>query len=156
MIRELYHAAQAGVPMCLNVRGLCCLRPGVEGLSESIRVHGLVGRFLEHSRLYRFTNGGEPEYFLGSADWMKRNLDGRVETIVPILDPSIQREIDRIIEVYERDNCSVWECAPDGTYTRRQPVAGEARAAAQELFSGIAPDERPADRETAGASHPIS
>ena len=84
IIRELYEASQAGVPIELNVRGLCCLRPGVPGLSENIRVFGVVGRFLEHSRIFRFENGGEPEYLLGSADWMKRNLDGRVETILSV------------------------------------------------------------------------
>ena len=101
IIRELYKESQAGVPIRLNVRGLCCLRPGVAGLSDSITVHGLVGRFLEHSRIYRFANGGDPEYFLGSADWMKRNLDSRVETIVPILDPRIREELDRVIEVVD-------------------------------------------------------
>ena len=156
MIRELYQAAQAGVPICLNVRGLCCLRPGVPGLSASIRVYGLVGRFLEHSRIYRFANGGEPEYYLGSADWMKRNLDGRVETVVPILDPSIQGEMDRIIEVYERDNGSVWDCAADGMYTLRRPAAGAGRSAAQEDFSGSVTDDHPADRPTADVSGPAA
>jgi polyphosphate kinase len=145
IIRELYAASAAGVPLALNVRGLCCLRPGVPGLSERIRVYGLVGRFLEHSRVYRFENGGEPEYYIGSADWMKRNLDGRVETIVPILDPAIQHEIDAILAVYERDNCSVWDCGPDGSYERRRPAPGEAPAAAQDVLSGIAPDPRQAE-----------
>ena len=154
MIRELYGAAQAGVPMCLNVRGLCCLRPGVEGLSDSIRVYGLVGRFLEHSRLYRFENGGAPEYYIGSADWMKRNLDGRIETIVPILDPAIQRALDRILSIYDRDTCSVWDCGPDGTYVRRRPMPGQAEAAAQHVLSGIAPDPRTAEPlPAADASH---
>lgn len=143
IIRELYRAAAAGVPIRLNVRGLCCLRPGVPGLSENIRVFSIVGRFLEHSRIYRFTNGGEPEYFLGSADWMKRNLNSRVETVVPIQDPQLQRELDEILEAYHRDNCSAWDCGPDGVYRRRQPGPGEERRAAQETFIRLARGDRP-------------
>jgi polyphosphate kinase len=134
MIRELYAASRAGVPIELNVRGLNCLRPGVESLSESIRVFGVVGRFLEHSRLYRFENGGEPEFFLGSADWMKRNLDRRVETVMPVLDKSVQRELDEIFAIYESDNCSAWDCGPDGKYRRRTPAEGEERRPAQEIL----------------------
>jgi len=145
IIRELYKASQAGVSIRLNVRGLCCLRPGVEGMSDNISVHCLVGRFLEHSRIYRFANDGDPEYFLGSADWMKRNLDSRVETIVPILDPRSRERLDRLIEVYDADNCSVWDCGPDGNYVLRQPGEQEPRRAAQEIFS-VASGEEPADR----------
>lgn len=132
MIAELYRASQAGVPIRINVRGLCCLRPGVPGLSEGIEVFGVVGRFLEHSRIYRFSNGGEPEHFIGSADWMKRNLDNRVETVVRVRDETVKRSLDEILEVYHRDNCSVWDCRPDGTYVRRNPTDGAARLAAQE------------------------
>jgi polyphosphate kinase len=134
IIRELYMASQAGVPVELNVRGLCCLRPGVPGLSETIRVFGVVGRFLEHGRIYRFENAGAPEYFIGSADWMRRNLDRRVESVVEVVDPGVARELDAILDVYERDNCSAWDCRPDGTYVRRRPADGEPRLAAQELF----------------------
>jgi polyphosphate kinase len=138
IIRELYKAARAGVPIELNARGLCCLRPGVPGLSETIRVFGIVGRFLEHGRLYEFQNGGEPEYYLGSADWMKRNLDGRVECIVPVTDPALKRELAHLLDVYDRDNTSRWDCAPDGTYTRRRPAAGEAPCASQAEFAAMA------------------
>jgi polyphosphate kinase len=134
IIRELYEASLAGVPITLNVRGLNCLRPGVPGLSETIRVFSVIGRFLEHSRIYRFVNGGEPEYFIGSADWMKRNLDRRVETIAPVLDPAAQRKLETILETYEQDNCSAWDCRPDGTYVRRRVGDGEERRAAQEIF----------------------
>jgi polyphosphate kinase len=154
IIRELYKASQAGVPIRLDVRGLCCLQPGVEGMSDNITVHGLVGRFLEHSRIYRFANGGEPEYFLGSADWMKRNLDNRVETIVPILDPRSREELDRLIEVYEADNCTVWACGPDGEYVLRQPHEKQPRRAAQDIFSGVSVEEPAADpspADTAGS-----
>ncbi len=152
IIRELYRASKAGVPIRLNVRGLCCLRPGVKGLSASIEVHGLVGRFLEHSRLYRFTNGGDAEYYLGSADWMKRNLDNRVETIVPILDPGIRKELDATLAVYGEDNCSVWDCQPDGSYERRRPAAGEPRRAAQELLAGAETEWLPVEKPIADAA----
>lgn len=134
MIRELYRASQAGVPITLNVRGLCCLRPGVPGLSETIRVFSVVGRFLEHGRIYWFENGGNPEVFIGSADWMKRNLDGRVETIAPIADPALREELRQILEVYDQDNTSAWDLQPDGSYVRRRPRPGEPGRAAQEVF----------------------
>ncbi len=134
MIQELYRASQAGVPVRLIVRGLCCLRPGVPGLSESISVLSVVDRFLEHSRIFRFVNGGDHDYFIGSADWMKRNLNGRVETIIPVLDRNIQAELAEILEVYFQDNCSVWEGQPDGTYVRRTPTDGQDRQATQEIF----------------------
>ncbi len=141
IIGELYRASQAGVPVQLNIRGLCCLKPGVPGLSESIRVFSVVGRFLEHSRIYRFENDGKPEYFIGSADWMKRNLNSRVETVAPILDEQLQRELDAILSVYDSDNCSAWDCGPDGVYERRVPRAGRERLAAQDQFIKLARGE---------------
>ena len=134
IIRELYKAGQAGVPVTLNIRGLCCLRPGVPGLSENIRVFSVLGRFLEHSRIYRFVNGGDPEYFLGSADWMKRNLKKRVETVVPVRNPDLKQELEEILGVYESDNASAWDCRPDGTYVGRSPEPGQPARAAQEVF----------------------
>jgi polyphosphate kinase len=124
IIRELYLASQAGVAVSLDVRGLCCLRPGLAGLSENIRVFSVIGRFLEHSRCYRFENGGDPEYFIGSADWMQRNLDRRIESITPVTDPELRRELDAITQVYEEDNCSAWDLQSDGSYRRRTPAAG--------------------------------
>lgn len=138
IIRELYRASQQGVPIALNVRGLCCLRPGVPGLSPTIRVYSVVGRFLEHSRVFRFANGGEPEVYLGSADWMHRNLSSRIETVVPVVDPAIRAQLEAILDVYERDNCSAWDCGPDGVYTRRTPEPGAPRRAAQEMFIALA------------------
>jgi len=134
MIRELYRASRAGVPITLNVRGLCCLRPGVPGLSETIRVYSVVGRFLEHSRLYRFANGGNAEYYMGSADWMHRNLTNRIETVVPVLDAALRSALDGVIEVYETDNCSAWDCGSDGTYAQRSPEGGQPCLAAQPVF----------------------
>jgi polyphosphate kinase len=142
IIRELYDASEAGVPITVNVRGLCCLRPGVPELSENIRVYGVVNRFLEHSRIYRFENGGDPEYFIGSADWMARNLNNRMECIAPIRDASLRAEIDLVLDTYEQDNCSVWDCDAEGDYLRRRPGDRE-RWCAQEVFiarqEGVAP-----------------
>lgn len=134
IIRELYLASQAGVPMRLNVRGLCCLRAGVPGLSETIQVYSTLGRFLEHGRIYRFENGGEPEYFIGSADWMSRNLSRRMEAIAPISDAHIRAQLEEILAVYEADNCSAWDMQPDGTYLRRRPAPGEPCRGAQQVF----------------------
>jgi polyphosphate kinase len=134
MIRALYRASQAGVPIVLDVRGLCCLRPGVPGLSETIRVFSVVGRFLEHARLYRFENAGSPEFFIGSADWMKRNLDNRIETIAPVADARLREQCERLLAIYDADNCSACDLHPDGSYVRRQPSPGEERRAAQEQF----------------------
>ncbi|MGD2269160.1 MAG: polyphosphate kinase 1 [Desulfobacterales bacterium] len=134
IIRELYLASRAGVPISLNVRGLCCLRAGVPGLSENIGVYSTLGRFLEHGRIYRFENGGHPEFFLGSADWMRRNLDRRMETMMPVNDPQLKQELEKTLQVYENDNCSAWDMQPDGSYRQRRPRKGEQRRAAQEVF----------------------
>ncbi len=134
MIRELYLASQAGVSISLNIRGLCCLRAGVPGLSETIRVYSTLGRFLEHSRIYRFENGGDPEFFIGSADWMRRNLNRRMETIMPVTDPTLKLELEQTLQVYENDNCSAWDMRPDGKYVKRRPRKDQKRRAAQEMF----------------------
>jgi polyphosphate kinase len=142
IIRELYVASQAGVPITLHVRGLCCLRPGVPGLSETIKVVAVVSRFLEHSRIFEFRNGGDVEYYTGSADWMRRNLDRRVETITPVEAPRIKQELSEILDVYDKDNTTAWDCKPDGVYARRTPGEGEVRRAAQESFIQLATDAR--------------
>lgn len=134
IIRELYAASQAGVPISINVRGLNCLRPGVPGLSENIRIFAVVDRFLEHSRIYRFENGGRPEYFIGSADWMARNLNNRVESIAPVRDTALQRELGEILHIYERDNRSVFDCDAEGQYRRRTPAGSEPELRAQTVF----------------------
>jgi polyphosphate kinase len=134
MIRELYQASLAGVPIVLNVRGLCCLRAGIPGLSPTIQVFSILGRFLEHSRIYRFENGGAPEFLIGSADLMTRNLSRRMEVVAPVCDPVIKEELDTILRIYEEDNYSAWDMQPDSEYLRRQPAAGEARRSAQEVF----------------------
>jgi len=134
IIRELYRASRAGVPISLNIRGLCCLRPGVPGLSDNIRIFSVLGRFLEHGRVYGFENGGAPEYFFGSADWMKRNLDRRVETIAPVTEPMLVAEIEEILTVAENDNSSAWDLQRDGSYVRRRPAEGEAPRPSQQVF----------------------
>ena len=134
MIRELYRASQAGVPIRLNVRGLCSLRAGVPGLSKTIRVFSTLGPFLEHARIFRFENGGDPEFFIGSADWMQRNLNRRMETVVPVSDPILKQELEQAIQIYENDNCSAWDMKPTGRYVKRRPRKGEKPRAAQEMF----------------------
>ena len=137
IIRELYGASQAGVPITLNVRGLCGLRPGIKNLSENIRVFCVLGRFLEHGRIYGFENGGSPEYFFGSADWMKRNLDRRVETIAPVRDPLLVAEVEEILTVAENDNHTAWDLRSDGSYVRRRPKRNEEPRPSQQVFMNI-------------------
>ena len=125
IIALLYEASQAGVVCELLVRGMCSLRPGVEGLSENIRVISVIGRFLEHSRLFLFANGGEREIYLGSADWMPRNLDRRVEAVVPIEEPVLCDQLEALFSLYADDNTSVWDMQPDGGFVQRQPEGEE-------------------------------
>ena len=127
-VQALYRASRAGVKIDLIVRGACCLRPGVPGWSENIRVISIIGRFLEHSRVYYFGNGGQDEVYLGSADLMERNLDRRVEVVFPVEDQLWAEEIrDEILPAYFRDSTNAWELGHDGTYRRIEPPPGEAR-----------------------------
>ncbi|XAM01505.1 polyphosphate kinase 1 [Phycisphaeraceae bacterium D3-23] len=121
LCHKLYEASAAGVRVDLIVRGFCCLRPGVSGLSENITVTSVIGRFLEHSRIYVFHNAGKPEYYTGSADWMYRNLNNRVECITPIYDPSHQRRLQEILEIMFADQRQSWDMQPDGTYVQQTP-----------------------------------
>ncbi len=117
VIAALYRAAQAGVEIDLVVRGICCLRPGVPGLSERIRVRSILGRFLEHARIFAFDNGGSPEYYIGSADWRPRNLRRRVEVVAPVRDPAACARLDAILTT-ELADPTAWELGPDGSYLR--------------------------------------
>ena len=126
IIQELYEASQAGVQIDLIVRGTCCLRPGVPGLSERIRVVSIIDRFLEHARVYWFENGGAAEYYLASADWMPRNLDHRVEIAFPILDPRLQDEVRQILEIQLTDSAKARLLQPDGTSIRGAQAGGGA------------------------------
>ena len=135
VIRALYRASQAGVPIDLLVRGMCVVRPGVPGVSETIRVRSIVGRFLEHSRIFVFENAGEREIFIGSADWMGRNLDRRVETVEPVLDPLVAEHIySQVLAVLFADNLKSRELLSDGSYRRLQPGPAELPVDAQHVF----------------------
>jgi len=132
-IQALYEASQAGVEIDLIVRGACALRPGVTGLSENIKVRSIVGRFLEHSRVFYFYADGEERVYLSSADWMERNFFRRIEACFPVLDTRLKRRVIREgLKPYLADNCMAWEMDGDGNYKRRSPRSGSARNAAQE------------------------
>lgn len=118
VVDALYRASQAGVPVDVLVRGICALRPGVPGLSENIRVHSILGRFLEHSRVFVFGNSGEPEVWIGSADMMHRNLDRRIEALVRVTDPAHRAALNRLVETGMSDTTSSWHLGPDGEWTR--------------------------------------
>ena len=133
VIDALYKASQAGVKILLNVRGVCCLKPGVKGLSESIRVVSIVDRYLEHARILYFRHGGSGLLFISSADWMPRNLDRRVELLVPVLDPEARRKLKRTLDVYFDDNTNTWEMKKSGKYERIQ-TKGKITRAQQLLY----------------------
>jgi polyphosphate kinase len=148
MIGLLYEASQVGVKQDLLVRGICCLRPQVPGLSENIKVTSIVGRFLEHSRIYYFHNGGSEECYLSSADLMPRNLDRRVETLFPIEDPALVRRLrEEILETYMRDDAKARHMQPDGTYIRAKPAGDGSPCNAQEwLLAGRSAGATGSDR----------
>jgi polyphosphate kinase len=119
VIRALYSASRAGVPIDLLVRGVCCLRPGIPGVSENIRVRSVIGRFLEHSRVFEFANAGKPVAYASSADWMPRNFFRRVETAFPVPDgPVHERVVEEGLSLYFRDNTQAWLLQTDSTYVR--------------------------------------
>lgn len=135
IISALYRASIAGVRIDLNIRGLCCLKPGIPGVSENIRVTSIVDRFLEHSRIYYFENNGDPEMYMGSSDMMPRNLLARVEVLFPVRDTRIMSNIrDRILRMHLSDNTKSWLLNPDGSYTKVTVAEGEPRIRSQEWF----------------------
>jgi polyphosphate kinase len=135
MVKLLYEASQAGVRIDLLVRGICCLRPGIPGVSENINVTSIVGRFLEHSRIYWFQNGGEAEVYLGSADVMPRNLDHRVEVVFPVQDPRLVDYLrDGVLEVQLTDNVKARRMGADGSYERVKPGDDEPSVSCQEVL----------------------
>ena len=125
IIALLYEASRAGVQIELIIRGICSLRPGLPGQSESVRVVSIIGRFLEHSRVFWFGNGGQAEVFIGSADWMGRNLDRRVEAVTPIDDPVLRSQLETLLQTYLQDNRGAWDMGSDGQFTQRQPQDDE-------------------------------
>ena len=151
IIRALYEASNAGVQTDLIIRGFCCLIPGVEGLSENIRVRSIIGRFLEHSRVFYFRNGAEDpvdgEYFMGSADWMYRNLENRVEAITPVEDPMARERIWNMLDVQLRDNRQSWLMNSDGSYTQLMPADGADVVATHETLMKAAVESRSRDRD---------
>ena len=137
IIQELYEASQAGVQIDLIVRGTCCLRPGVPGLSERIRVVSIIDRFLEHARIYCFENGGAAEYYLASADWMPRNLDHRVEIAFPILDPRLQAEVREVLEIQLVDSAKARLLQPDGSTVRAHVPGAEIVRSQERIYALI-------------------
>jgi polyphosphate kinase len=144
IIALLYEASQAGVRIELVIRGMCSLRPGVEGVSDNIRVLSVIGRFLEHSRLFWFANGGEPEMLIGSADWMPRNLDRRVEAVAPVDDPVLRQQLETLIELYLSDTAA-WHMQNDGRFIQQQPEGEQqlVQATLMERWRGGFTAERP-------------
>jgi polyphosphate kinase len=151
LIEALYVAGQAGVRIDLLVRGLCCLRPGVPNLSENIRVYALIGRFLEHSRIFYFNNGGDEEVLFGSADIMQRNLDWRVEAMLPVPDAGVRRQLKTILEGYLADTRQTYELQSDGSYIKR-PIVGRGVDIQRKLLrEAVAAGERPRHFQVAAA-----
>lgn len=141
LIDALYDASQAGVEVKLIVRGMCCLRPGVKGLSENIKVTSIIDRFLEHSRIYYFENNGKSEVFLASADMSPRNMDRRVELLFELVAPEVKEHIvNHILNTYLKDNVKAWSLKPDGSYERRQPAPGQPEIRSQQKFIELARD----------------
>ncbi len=146
LIRALYAASQAGVEIHLNIRGICCLRPGVPGVSANIRVVSIVDRFLEHDRILYFRHGGDERVFISSADWMPRNLDRRIELLVPVDDPDCQRSLMKILRLRFADTTNAWALQPDGRYIRT-PVTGATAVRSQEAIYALAEAELTAARQ---------
>jgi polyphosphate kinase len=137
-IRALYAASQAGVEIDLIVRGICRLRPGVPGVSDRIRVRSIVGRFLEHPRLFMFANGKQKQFYIGSADLMPRNLDLRVEVVTPVDDPDLTARLEQVLGIMLRDNVQAWELGEDGSWQRQQPGEGEKPIATHTVLRELA------------------
>ncbi len=138
MIASLYVASQAGVKVDLIVRGVCILKPGLKGISENIRVISIIGRYLEHDRIFYFHNCDQPHVFIGSADWRPRNLDRRVEAVVPIEDPSLIQDLKSLLDLFLQDNRQAWELQPDGDYIQRKPLPNQAECASHVELMNIA------------------
>jgi len=138
IIATLYEASRAGVQIDLIVRGICCLRPGLKDISENIHIISIIGRFLEHSRIYYFHNNAQEEIYIGSADWMRRNLDRRVEVITPIKDPDIAKDLQEILGIMLADNRQAWELQADGTYIQRRPYDDSPEANSQKTLLNMA------------------
>ncbi len=146
VVRELYLASQAGVHIDLIVRDTCRLRPGMPGLSENVSVVSVVGRFLEHSRIFYFRNGGADEYFIGSADAMKRNLENRVEVVVPVEDAGLKAQLRDLLDLHLEDRRSAWDMLPDGRYVQRSAADTETLSCQEQLILAAENRDRAAKR----------
>jgi polyphosphate kinase len=146
--QALMRAAQAGVRVRLNVRGICCLRPGAKGTSDPIEVRSIVDRFLEHARVFYFRNGGHEEVYMSSADWMERNLDKRLEILFPVLDAGLRRRLTAALELYFADNTKASRLLPDGTYERVK-AGGKPVRAQEALYQDSVEAARAAERAPA-------
>ncbi len=154
LAEALCRASQAGVKIRLNVRGICCLRPGVKGVSENVRVVSVVDRYLEHARIFRFHNGGDPQLFMSSADWMPRNLDRRIELMVPVEDRAAAEKLGQILATCLADTRQAWRLLPNGAYERRQPDARHPPLRSQEEFQRRAAERAEAALRQAPAFEP--
>jgi polyphosphate kinase len=134
IIQALYKASNAGVRIKLIVRGVCCLKPGIPEVSENIEVRSVIGRFLEHSRIFYFQNGGDEEFYISSADWMTRNIHKRVELLTPIHSKRIQKKLSNLLDLYWKDNSKSWILQSDGTYVKNKPKAREHKFGVQEYL----------------------
>jgi polyphosphate kinase len=152
--RALYRASQAGVRIKLNIRGICALRPGIKKVSDNIEVRSILDRYLEHSRIYYFRNGGHEEIYLSSADWMRRNLDRRLEILFPVLDGMAKARVMNMLETFFDDNVQSWQLLPDGTYKRISPRGKKIRA--QEKFYQDAVNAASAARHIKTRFRPLS
>jgi polyphosphate kinase len=138
VVKALYRASQAGVRIDIACRGICSLRPGIPGVSDGIRVVSVVDRFLEHSRIFYFENAGNPEVYVGSADWMDRNLSRRVEVVFPVEQPDLKQRVIDILKITLADNQKARELLPDGTYRRVKPEPGVPALRSQVRFLELA------------------
>jgi polyphosphate kinase len=152
VVKALYRASQAGVKIDIACRGICSLRPGIPGVSENVRVISVVDRFLEHSRIFYFENGGNPEVYVGSADWMDRNLSRRVEVVFPVEQSDLKQRVIEMLKITLGDNMKARELLPDGKYRRVKPPDGVAPLRSQQRFLELAADN--GARPVAAATDP--
>jgi len=154
VIKALYKASCAGVRVDLNIRGICCLQPGIPGVSENIRVVSIVGRYLEHARIFWFDNAGRPQVYMGSADWMPRNLERRVEVVFPVEDPRLRSEIEKTLDAYFNDNVKARQLESDGSWRRLQPGDDEPFEAQDWLYRRARQRAREAEERRAREFRP--
>jgi len=137
IIEMLYKASKTGVRIELNIRGICCLKPGIKGLSDNITVISIVDRYLEHARIFQFCHGGDNTIYMSTADWMPRNLDKRIELMVPVENPAAKKRLVELLDIYFSDNCNAWKLNPDDTYVRCKPGRNKQKRAQEIIFDKL-------------------